>query len=128
MKRMLTAAVAMTLTLSLGASALAYSGTITLNGTKLDTSKLPDAPAGSVIPLRTVAEADYGFADWYADENRSFFSLDGNSISDIRKSMYPGQDGKKARSHSRSMCRFRSADQASFWVRAAVSPASSTCR
>ena len=80
MKRMLTAAVAMTLTLSLGASALAYSGTITLNGTKLDTSKLPDAPAGSVIPLRTVAEADYGFADWYADENRSFFSLDGNSI------------------------------------------------
>ena len=80
MKRMLTAAVAMTLTLSLGASALAYSGTITLNGTKLDTSKLPDAPAGSAIPLRTVAEADYGFADWYADENRSFFSLDGNSI------------------------------------------------
>lgn len=80
MKRVLTAAAAMTLTLSLGASALAYSGTITLNGTKLDTAKLPDAPAGAVIPLRTVAEADYGFADWYADENRSYFSLDGNSI------------------------------------------------
>ena len=80
MKRVLSAAAALTLTLSLGASALAYSGTITLNGTKLDTAKLPDAPAGSVIPLRAVAEADYGFADWYADENRSFFSLDGNSI------------------------------------------------
>ena len=80
MKRVLSAAAALTLTLSLGASALAYSGTITLNGTKLDTAKLPDAPAGSVIPLRAVAEADYGFADWYADENRSYFSLDGNSI------------------------------------------------
>ena len=76
MKRVLSAAAALTLALSLGASALAYSGTITLNGTKLDTAKLPDAPAGSVIPLRAVAEADYGFADWYADENRSFFSLD----------------------------------------------------
>ena len=57
MKRVLSAAAALTLTLSLGASALAYSGTITLNGTKLDTAKLPDAPAGSVIPLRAVAEA-----------------------------------------------------------------------
>lgn len=80
MKRVLSAAAALTLTLSLGASALAYSGTITLNGTKLDTAKLPDAPAGSVIPLRAVAEADYGFADWYADENRSYFSLDGNDV------------------------------------------------
>ena len=80
MKRVLSAAAALTLALSLGTSALAYSGTITLNGTKLDTSKLPDAPTGAVIPLRTVAEADYGYADWYADENRSFFSLDGNSI------------------------------------------------
>ena len=76
MKRVLSAAAALTLALSLGTSALAYSGPITLNGTKLDTSKLPDAPTGAVIPLRTVAEA----ADWYADENRSFFSLDGNSI------------------------------------------------
>ena len=80
MKRVLSAAAALTLALSLGTSALAYSGPITLNGTKLDTSKLPDAPTGAVIPLRTVAEADYGYADWYADENRSFFSLDGNSI------------------------------------------------
>lgn len=80
MKRAFTAAAAMTLALSLGTSALAYSGAITLNGAALDTSKLPDAPADSAIPLRAVAEADYGFADWYADEGRSYFSLDGNSI------------------------------------------------
>lgn len=80
MKRVLSAAAALTLTLSLGASALAYSGTITINGTALSTAGIPDAPAGSVIPLRAVAEADYGFADWYADENRSFFSLDSNRI------------------------------------------------
>ena len=80
MKRILSAAAALTLALSLGTSALAYSGTITLNGAALSTAGLPDAPAGAVIPLRAVAEADYGFVDWYADENRSFFSLDGNSI------------------------------------------------
>ena len=58
MKRVLSAAAALTLTLSLGASALAYSGTITINGTALSTAGIPDAPAGSVIPLRAVAEAD----------------------------------------------------------------------
>ena len=80
MKRVLSAAAALTLALSLGTSALAYSGTITLNGTVLNTAGLPDAPTGAVIPLRAVVEADYGFVDWYADENRAFFSLDGNSI------------------------------------------------
>ena len=80
MKRILSAAAAMTLTLSLGTSALAYSGAITINGTALSTAGIPDAPAGAIIPLRAVAETDYGFADWYADENRSYFSLDGNSI------------------------------------------------
>ena len=80
MKRVLSAAAALTLALSLGTSALAYSGTITLNGASLSTATLPDAPTGAVIPLRAVVEADYGFVDWYADENRSFFSLDGNSI------------------------------------------------
>ena len=57
MKRVLSAAAALTLTLSLGASALAYSGTITLNGTKLDTAKLPDAPAGSVMTLSNMKAA-----------------------------------------------------------------------
>lgn len=81
MKRVLSAAAALTLTLSLGASALAYSGTITINGAALSTAGIPDAPYGAVyLPLRAVAEADYGFADWYADENRSFFSLDENRV------------------------------------------------
>ena len=81
MKRIFPAAAALTLALSLGSSALAYSGSITVNGTELNTAGLPDAPAGAVyLPLRAVAEADYGFADWYADEGKSYFSLDGNSV------------------------------------------------
>lgn len=92
MKKLASAALALTLTVSLGTSALAapgllissnpsYANTITVNGTAVDTAKLPAAPAGSVsVPLRAVTEADYGFADWYADENKSFFSLDGNSV------------------------------------------------
>lgn len=95
MKKLASTALALTLAASLGSTALAangltampisakvgYSHTITVNGTKLDTSKLPAAPAGAVsIPLRAVAEADYGFADWYPDEQQSFFSLDGNTV------------------------------------------------
>ena len=85
MKRILSATLALALGLSLGGSALAasggYAGSITVNGTALDTASLPAAPAGAVyLPLRAVAEADYGFADWYADENRSYFALDGNRI------------------------------------------------
>ena len=84
MKRIFTAALAMGMVLSLGASALAagsYSGSITVTGTAVDTASLPAAPAGATyVPLRTVAEADYGFADWYPEEGRSFFSLDANSI------------------------------------------------
>ena len=84
MKRIFTAALAMGMVLSLGASALAagsYSGSITVNGMAVDTASLPAAPVGAAyVPLRTVAEADYGFADWYPEEGRSFFSLDANSI------------------------------------------------
>ena len=85
MKRILSATLALALGLSLGGSALAasggYAGSITVNGTALDTASLPAAPAGAVyLPLRAVAEADYGFADWYADENRSYFALDGNRV------------------------------------------------
>lgn len=85
MKRILSATLALALGLSLGGSALAasggYAGSITVNGTALDTASLPAAPAGAVyLPLRAVAEADYGFADWYADENRSYFALDENRV------------------------------------------------
>ena len=85
MKRLLSATAALALGLSLGASALAasggYAGRVTLNGAALDTAGLPAAPTGAVyLPLRTVAEADYGFASWYADENRSYFSLDANDV------------------------------------------------
>ena len=85
MKRTLSAALALALGLSLGGSALAatggYAGTITVNGSALDTAGIPAAPAGAVyLPLRAITEADYGFADWYADENRSYFSLDENRI------------------------------------------------
>ena len=85
MKRILPAALALGLGLSLGASALAasagYAGTITINGTALDTAGLPAAPAGAVyLPLRAVAEADYGFADWYAEEGQSYFALEENRV------------------------------------------------
>ncbi len=92
MKKLASAALALTLTVSLGASALAvdvmpisakqgYGNTITVNGANVDTSKLPAAPAGSVsVPLRAVTEADYGFADWYADDHQSFFALDTNRV------------------------------------------------
>lgn len=91
MKKLACASLALTMTLSLGASALAadhllisakggYSGTITINGEALDLSGLPAAPASDSVPLRAVAEADYGFADWYPDENQCFFALDANRI------------------------------------------------
>lgn len=55
-----------------------YTTTIAVNGTELDTSKLPAAQG---LPLRLIAEADYGSASWYADENMGTFSLNGNLIS-----------------------------------------------
>ena len=84
MKRFLSAAAAAALALSLNTAALAaggYAGSITINGTALDTSGLPAASAPyTAVPLRSVAESDYGYAAWYPEEGRSFFSLDGNSI------------------------------------------------
>lgn len=55
-----------------------YTTTIAVNGTELDTSKLP---ASQGLPLRLIAEADYGSASWYAEENMSSFVLNGNLIS-----------------------------------------------
>ncbi|MEG2420312.1 MAG: DUF4358 domain-containing protein [Oscillospiraceae bacterium] len=47
-----------------------YAYTIAVNGTPLDLVRLP---AGEGLPLRAVAEADFGAADWYPDENISQF-------------------------------------------------------
>lgn len=91
MKKLTAACAALTLTLSLGASASAapllisgnpgYSGAISINGEALDVSGLPAAPAGAVsLPLRAVTEADYGFADWYPEEAKSYFALDTNRV------------------------------------------------
>lgn len=66
MKRFLSAAAAAALALSLNTAALAAGrlcGSITINGTALDTSGLPAASAPyTAVPLRSVAESDYGYA------------------------------------------------------------------
>lgn len=85
MKKALSAAAVFTLMLWLSLTALAapgYAGTITLNGESLDTAALPAPPSSTaVLPLRTIAEADYGYAVWYGEEEQSsFFSLDGYHI------------------------------------------------
>ncbi len=51
--------------------------TITVNGKNLGEVALPD---GQSIPARLLAEADYGFADWYPEEGQGMFSLEGYGI------------------------------------------------
>lgn len=72
MKQLGTFALATALTGSLLTPALAagYATSITVNGTTLDTSALPEAQG---LPLRLVAEADHGSASWFAEENSSSF-------------------------------------------------------
>lgn len=72
MKQLGTFALAAALTGSLLTPALAagYATSITVNGTALDTSALPEAQG---LPLRLVAEADHGSASWFAEENSSSF-------------------------------------------------------
>ena len=90
MKRIGSAALALTLAASLAPAALAEdlliatapaapSAAITVNGVKLDTSALP-AAAASLLPMRLVAEADYGCADWFQEENQGLCSLDAHRI------------------------------------------------
>ncbi len=55
----------------------AYSGTLVLNGTELNTAGLPPAPAPDLIPLRLLAEADHGAADWDQESYSSRFYLEG---------------------------------------------------
>lgn len=83
MKKLVTAALAAALTVALAVPALGVSGkysyTVTVNGEKLDTSSLP-AISQAAVPLRAVAEADHGFADWYPEENLCMAAMDGNAI------------------------------------------------
>lgn len=60
-------------------SSNSYGSTITVNGTKLDTSKIPAAEK-DMIPLRLVAESDYGSASWFPEENSSGFYFDGSNL------------------------------------------------
>ncbi|MEG1858618.1 MAG: DUF4358 domain-containing protein [Pseudoflavonifractor sp.] len=92
MKKLATLALTLALGASLAAPALAandmviapnpnaqpaYATTIILNGKTLDTSKLP---AGDGIPMRLVSESDYGFSNWFAEENTGYFTFDTHNV------------------------------------------------
>lgn len=89
MKKFAAIALTLALSASLAAPAMAYqeimpisakvgyATTIVLNGNKLDTSKIP---ASDGIPMRLIAESDYGYANWFAEENTSYFTLDGSNV------------------------------------------------
>ena len=88
MKKLGTAALALTLAGTLAVPALAaedapllispnpnaYSAAITLNGEALDTAGIP-AASDSMLPLRLVAEADHGSAYWDQENNESWFTF-----------------------------------------------------
>lgn len=57
----------------------AYVTEIVLNGEKLDTTGIPGV-SGALLPMRLVAEADYGSAGYYEEEGTGAFYLEGNSI------------------------------------------------
>lgn len=92
MKKLSTAALSLVLTASLAAPALAaetimpisaplfYGHSITMNGVALDTAKLPAVDAG-YIPMRLVAESDFGSAYWYEEEGKGSFFMDGLLVS-----------------------------------------------
>lgn len=101
MKRIGTAALALTLAATLAPAALAneaadldygsammpisgnpnaYASVITLNGEKLSTVGIPKADA-SLIPMRLIAESDFGSASWYEEENTGSFYMNKNYIS-----------------------------------------------
>lgn len=57
-----------------------YDTTITLNGKVLDTSAIPAVDGENMIPMRLVAENDYGSASWFPEDNNGWFYLDGGNI------------------------------------------------
>lgn len=58
---------------------LTYAYEVTVNGVKLDATKLPAADVG-YIPGRLVAEADHGSAFWYQEESTGAFYLEGFNV------------------------------------------------
>lgn len=56
-----------------------YAATIVMDGESVDTSKVPDAPAG-YLPMRLLCEVSGGSASWYPEDNQSLFFFDENSI------------------------------------------------
>ncbi len=56
-----------------------YNAVITVDGVELDTSAIPGAPVG-YVPMRAIAEAAGGFADWYPEDGDAFFSIAEQSI------------------------------------------------
>lgn len=92
MKKLGTAALALTLTGALALPAFAaeetpvlisakvgYTTAITLNGETLDTAGIP-AASDSMLPLRLLAEADHGSAYWDESSNESWFTFGENRI------------------------------------------------
>lgn len=57
-----------------------YDTAITLNGKELDTSAIPAVDGEGLIPLRLVAENDYGSANWFPEDNTGCFYLDGGNV------------------------------------------------
>ena len=57
-----------------------YDTALTLNGKELDTSAIPAVDGEGLIPMRLVAENDYGSASWFPEDNTGWFYLDGGNI------------------------------------------------
>ena len=57
-----------------------YDTIITLNGKELDTSAIPAVEGEGLIPMRLVAENDYGSASWFPEDNTGWFYLDGGNV------------------------------------------------
>lgn len=89
-----SAALALTLATSLTTAAFAargegqplispkpsYANTLILNGDKLDTSAIPAMEDKNLVPMRLVAEGDFGAAQWYEEDGMSGFYLGGNAL------------------------------------------------
>lgn len=56
-----------------------YRSWLYLNDEQLDASAIP-AVSGNLLPMRLLAEADGGMAEWYPDDNEGYFSFADASI------------------------------------------------
>lgn len=58
-----------------------YFAFLSVDGKELDTTGIPGVPAGrGYVPMRAIAEAAGGFAEWYAEDGDAFFSIAEQSI------------------------------------------------